>query len=489
MDVFKSIFKIVSSFIMKKIKGINILMDERIIDVLPPYDGEILISWIIRMCKFYTYGCLNDSSKKIMKHLFGPTSSSIPGLYLQKGLKYFVDNCDCDNRLVFGSEKTLLEKLSVLSFYLPFSSENNILNMQNKIDEWPNYIHAETFLGIRREHRYIEEIAYFKFCSECLKEQSEIYLQIEHQIQGNLVCWKHGCVLHRIPYKLSWKEIDFIGKIREDQDISRYDISEANICRTVEISLIVHEIFEIGFKEDLKILKLKIAQKLFDNGIITCKGTFLDLDEFSQKLNADYIYKCTNIKKDIIGAINESNRVHVNPIIYIILIEYLFGDLEKYYNYSLRESERYLLSDSRVQTNKTEETMNDITYYLEEMNIDFWKDYSILGDTRTAVVVRHDRCNSIYTSSKKYKRIRKCRYCKQKDDYFDTEKHLNQTISYQRFVKVEEYSKHVGRKGCMIRRHCNNGRIPGAIRCGVDFLIPIDAPYPKYERMNSTSSI
>ena len=56
-------------------------------------------------------------------------------------------------------------------------------------------------------------------------------------------------------------------------------------------------------------------------------------------------------------------------------------------------------------------------------------------------------------------------------------------LSYEgaRLLTVPEYAALHGRKTAIVRRHCKDGLIQGAIQKGTRWLIPEDAPYPTFE--------
>lgn len=56
-------------------------------------------------------------------------------------------------------------------------------------------------------------------------------------------------------------------------------------------------------------------------------------------------------------------------------------------------------------------------------------------------------------------------------------------LSYEgpRLLTVPEYAELHGRKTAIVRRHCKDGLIQGAIQKGSRWLIPEDSPYPTFE--------
>lgn len=52
----------------------------------------------------------------------------------------------------------------------------------------------------------------------------------------------------------------------------------------------------------------------------------------------------------------------------------------------------------------------------------------------------------------------------------------------EKLVPAAVYATLNGKKSGAVRKHCRNNKIPGAFYTGVEWLIPINAPYPKDAR-------
>jgi len=50
------------------------------------------------------------------------------------------------------------------------------------------------------------------------------------------------------------------------------------------------------------------------------------------------------------------------------------------------------------------------------------------------------------------------------------------------YITVSEYAELKGKNRSLVNRLCNEGRIPGVVRKGLQWLIPRDAPYPEDAR-------
>lgn len=48
----------------------------------------------------------------------------------------------------------------------------------------------------------------------------------------------------------------------------------------------------------------------------------------------------------------------------------------------------------------------------------------------------------------------------------------------QEYVSVAEYAARIGKEASSVKKKCQRGTLPGAVKIGRDWLIPADAPYP-----------
>lgn len=462
-------------------------MGKRIIDVLAPYEDEVLVSWIVRMLRMYKGIKLDSYTYEVMRDLFGPTSTAKPGLYLQNGLQYFCDNCGISNSTVFGSEEMMYERLSVIPFYLCFCSDEQKELIKNRISNTSYYLYLENIIGIRNGHSYIEGQAYYKFCPECMKLQKEHYLKREHQVQGNLVCWEHRCILHRVPYSLNWKDIDFPANINDDSNVTTYELTELNYSKAISIAEMVHEIFLNGFKENIDILKDKIMHRLKALKIVSDEGKFYNLESFIEELDIGYLYQYVPVEKELISAVFVTPRTS-NPIIYLALIQYLFGSLESYYTYDYESGASVKLQYKNVQQEMVEDRIHDISFYISNQPKWFAQEYVILGETRKEIIIKHFKCGNILRRSKKLRKFSKCRYCEgnpTEGDYKrENEISQNELIYY---VSTSDYGKIHGKKPNQISNYCKANRFPDAIMIGDKYLIPMDAPYPEDRRFKKNT--
>lgn len=457
-------------------------MDRKIIDVLPPYEDEVLVSWIVRMLRLYRgTEKFHDDSSQLMKALFGDSSTEKPGLYYQSGLQYFADNCGMTFSKVFSSERTILEELSVLPFYLLFCNEEHIDEFHSKHGK-RSYIQIESRSGIRRKHNILGKKSEFKFCPECLREQSEIYLKKEHQIQGNCVCWKHGCILHSVPYKTQWKYIDFVYNIEQHINESEYIISPESYEMAEKIASTIHMIFEDGFKDDINTLKQKIMARLIELNHVNDKGLFIDLEQFADNLKVGYIYNKEELFSEIGYAIGE--KLRPNPLIYIILIIVLFGGLKEYNAYektilNVKLHKKGTILNNHFWLNKNKK------FIIRISEREFLNEYYIVGDTDKNIIVQHKKCGHTYFISKCTKDFTACKKCKDENTILSNEKKEIVIASPCHFLMTSEYGTLHNKKAKQIFNCCRDNKIPGVIKVNNFYLIPEKAPYPKDKRIKN----
>lgn len=62
--------------------------------------------------------------------------------------------------------------------------------------------------------------------------------------------------------------------------------------------------------------------------------------------------------------------------------------------------------------------------------------------------------------------------------------HFEKDVRYTRYVSTPDYAEMHGKERKQITNYCKEERIPGVIRTGKNYLIPIDAPYPNDKRFS-----
>ncbi len=315
--------------------------DRKSLDVLPPYEDEFLYSWAYRMVCLHSSDNSLQAKKNAVKFLFGGKCSPFLGLYYQSGLDYFVKQAGFKEGSIFSSYESILLELSIIPFYLYFLPEYR-RNQFWKEGKNVHYRCKESVLGIRDHNEYIEGEEYLKVCPKCLEEGAK-YLKKEHQIKGNYVCWKHGCVLNFLKVEESpYSGFDFTSAIERG---IRYtpQLSSDQLQTARKIAEAIHDIFMNGIKDDLYTMKRKLILRLSETDCLYDDRIIRGVDLCCKDFDATYLYKHFPIRGQMRRAFLRDN-IGVNPIIYIVLILRLFGSLEDFYKYKGDESARVIFN-------------------------------------------------------------------------------------------------------------------------------------------------
>lgn len=453
-------------------------MGHKIYDILEPYEDEVLFSWVVRMVRLYTPTEKLTYMGEHLKFLFGPDTTAYPGLYWQRGLDYFTENCGLENSRWFKSGKDMIDSMSILPFYFYFLDVVLKQDIYKKLSSYELYRYGNSIIGIYAYRKNLEGKMYIKFCWQCMKEQPEIYLKKEQQVPGNFMCCKHKCILHRIPYGKIWKDIDFPTSISNGRNVSSYELTDSDCEKAMNISEMIHNIFINGFQDDISVVKEKIMYRLKELQIVSEEGKFYNLEAFIEELDAGYLYQFVPIEKELISAVYVSQQ-KPNPIIYLVLIQYLFGSLGGYYAYEYKPGSSVSVQYKNVQKEMVEDRIHDISFYISNQPKWFSEEYVILGETKKDIIIKHLRCGNILRRSKKLRKHSKCRYCE--GDPLLKNKTIENIIpehEYIYYLSTVEYAKLHGKKFNQISNYCKANRFPGSIVVGDKYLIPIDAPYP-----------
>lgn len=192
--------------------------------------------------------------------------------------------------------------------------------------------------------------------------------------------------------------------------------------------------------------------------------------------------KYVSIEQELISAVFMSPR-KPNPIIYLVLIKYLFGSLEQYYTYEYELGASVSLQYMDVFKETVEDRIHDISFYASNLPKWFIKEYIILGETKDDIIIKHLKCGNLYRHSKKVRLLKKCHYCIGRIVSHDCNtENIAAQNKFVYYTSTSEYGKIHGKKEKQIRNYCKANRIPGAILFRNTYLIPIDAPYPADRR-------
>lgn len=196
------------------------------IDIIEPYPEEILFSWFLRMARFYGF---NTFSVKMMKNfksmLLSTSSKQLFNIYVPEFLDHLVKVINLPNSNFFQSYISIIEGMSVFPFYSAFVDED-VKDKYYRVFRGATSIReVECAFNIRDSNNYFEGSLNIKICPICIQERGEFYLDREHQVQNNCICYKHKTILRYLKYNrykcYEFNELDKLNYIDtiKDNDI------------------------------------------------------------------------------------------------------------------------------------------------------------------------------------------------------------------------------------------------------------------------------
>lgn len=290
------------------------------LNILEFYPGEIFFSWVSRM-----YLQSGKGQEAFLREMF---DSKVLTLYKVKPFKNPIKKIEHEH---------ILLNHSVIPIFKPFSSEQVYKGiMEGKKD-----------LCIMKT-----AIKGYKVCPLCCQEDmnmlGETYLRIEHQIEGNVICYTHQVDLIEIEeYKTGTQtKLMNIGEILEKIPIR----NEYNQDIYYDISEMIYKIHQGSIKEMfLEDTRRKYFSRLEELGYYThtlinqkklandFKQYYGDkvLDQLDANFEVDegptWIKRVLFAKKDEV----------VSPIRHLLMIKFLFGSIEAFSGYEEKVNEPF----------------------------------------------------------------------------------------------------------------------------------------------------
>ncbi|HEY8891407.1 MAG TPA: TnsD family Tn7-like transposition protein [Clostridium sp.] len=188
---------------------------------------------------------------------------------------------------------------------------------------------------------------YIRVCKKCIIEDintyGEPYYRRQHEIKLNRMCYKHKVPLYEhtiFPYKIPRRYDDYYTVLNNSKEIT---IPEEFKERFLDIAEDINTIFTSNLDNwSIEITKDKISNKIAEKGYVTINGATLQ-----KKFNQDFKKYYTEEFLDYIGYNfdvddNDSWIRHTttrkkpvsDPLKYILVIRYLFGNLKEFYEYN-----------------------------------------------------------------------------------------------------------------------------------------------------------
>jgi len=159
-----------------------------------------------RKSDFHFAGILISDDKNIhflyFKKLFLSSSSkTLFNLYVPEFLDYLVKAVNLFDSEYFQSHYTIIEKMTVFPFYSIFVDRDIKTEFYNYFRGATTVRSTENAFNIRDVDTYYEGALQIKICELCIQEKETFYLDREHQIQDNFICYKHNTILETTKWK------------------------------------------------------------------------------------------------------------------------------------------------------------------------------------------------------------------------------------------------------------------------------------------------
>lgn len=369
-------------------------MNDEVFEVLEPVEGEAYFSWILRMLELNnSMGSWSNHNRhsKIGKMLFCD-EFILPGVFLPDFAETVVEKCNLPNSKYLSSFSSVIEKMTTIPFYMEILYENT--------ETFDSCVQYKDFLNKFNvnitENLGDKEGAKVWFCPECIKEMGGPIFYREHQIKGNVVCWKHECKLMYINYDKGrhyfLRNIFDLTILKLGNSIG---INENMLDTAKGLAKVIHEIFNEGLNEGLNDIYNKIAQKFFYDNRKTFDAQY-SFDEYykhhfdkleTNLLNSfDLKIKCRNLYKNLFYKKKDENIFLNEPVILALFIYKAFGSLENLHSYELM--------DNRVIPKKIIKSYKQI-FYRDSLEPSIFNDFDFLGTYNNSLLIRNKMTNQI----------------------------------------------------------------------------------------------
>jgi len=365
------------------------------------------------MSKWYGHDAYSIvKTKKLIKVLFGEESKRLPNLYVPFNLDYLVAAINLPQSSFFGSYINIIEKMSVFPLYTYFMSDNIL-------GEYEIFRNINSFQLIEHKFKlrgkvlsYSEGEPRLKFCKCCLLEDNLKFLNREHQIQDNFICYKHNQRLQYIEYdsmksynlNIDYEKVCFDSKYCITEDDKFLDLRK-------QIAKTIHKILSDKLIDTRVIIKSKLRKRLRELGYMRF-NYFVDIDQF---LNDFKSFNLLQLNNKQLHHMIYTTSIEEAPISYISLVLFLFRSIECFNKYSLLSDE---IVDIKYSSTEYKHLFKS-SYgerVLEEYNILFEKyhgdKYRAIAIKEDMLIVKHKLCGDITSYPKKsFKWFKTCQEC------------------------------------------------------------------------------
>ncbi|AKA71488.1 TnsD family Tn7-like transposition protein [Clostridium scatologenes] len=298
-----------------------------------PYKDELIYSAIAR----YHYYTGNIDYKDTLEELFGKRTI-IPSLEIGSNIEALAKN--------LGGKYTaayIINKHTIFPFYslfLPSKRKKQILKEIKLQDGNGLY----TRLGIIAGSICVKAGIYY--CPLCAKadkgKYGEVYIHREHQLQGILVCHKHGVNLKRYP--VNKLQVSRLQYIRFDENLMNLSETKIENCKhrdkLLKLSKDAYYLLNQDFNKISKeSIHIKYKNLLYERALATSSGRIKQRELYEEFINFYGEEFLRLMESDIniddefnwlkVATRNEERTVH--PIRHLLLINFLQKDISEFF--------------------------------------------------------------------------------------------------------------------------------------------------------------
>lgn len=302
------------------------------------YSEEIAYSWFSRYNQIS--GDITNSTTS--KDLFGKEYVR-PNVLYPINLGYFAKQIPKAWNITI---EEIIYKNTILPLYLSFmEAERANRLIADVIDGNANNVKIE--IGLTTGNIFKED-ANIKVCPHCYKEDiekySEAYIHRGHQIPGNYICSHHGKRLlkYTIPY-----DIDRCGYV----DINKFDIEKLEevpfyeqykdfyIKLAKDIDYVLNGYlkgYNINTIREKYLTKLQVDWYVIFDGNIHMRDILERFNKFYPKEFLEHLESYIDVgkRKSWVSLMLTKSNNFINPIRHLLFINFLFGGVEEFINYS-----------------------------------------------------------------------------------------------------------------------------------------------------------
>lgn len=345
-----------------------------------------------------------------MKILFGEKCKPLPKLYIPENLEHLVTVINLPKSPFFGSYKDIIEKMSIFPLY-------NIFMSNDPSNEYKLFVNENTYKVIEHKYRlrikgYLEGEPRIKFCKNCFQEDEVKYLNREHQIQGNVICFKHMSILQYVKFnteKCYNLNIDYQKLISEAEYCILENDERINIY--IQAAEIIHEIFTNKLSDSRTIIKSKIRKRLRELGYMQY-NYFTNIKKFFDNFKLHNVAQITYTQ---LFHIIYTTSQEESPLAYISLIVFLFSSLGNFNNYDVENEDIIDVKYNKREYNHLfrssygERMSEEYNAYLKK---NFGDKFKVISMTDDKLIIKHNLCgDSTEIEKKEYRRFKTCNMC------------------------------------------------------------------------------